>query len=346
MKILFIAALSNPSASGRQRIWALEQCGIEVITINKDDFTKSDLLHKIIYKLKWPLLLKSKSLTRKVTLTSRFVKPDYIWIEWSKEFSLNDIQKFKSSPSKPKIISFQDDNPWGNRLNEQWSWANYYKTIPYFDFHIVKRKTDFENIQRLSGMNIKMWKHGIYQPLFRPQVVKNSYKYPISFVGTCMDGREDFIKYLLEKSIPIHVFGNQWQEKSKIAKTFPEHFHPAVEGQAYVDVIWASQLCLGFVSESNKDEWTMRTYEVPGCRKILLAPKTPEHEELFGNLSNYVLFENQDDCVRKIKYLLDNIELRTDLENQIFELFNKMQRNLNQRMRDLITDLEMNFNNN
>lgn len=304
LKILFIASLGDISASGWQRLWAMEQCGVEVCVINKYDYKPSFLIDKLTHFFKFSRLLISKKLEKKIQLTLKEFKPDILWLEWPKEVNSSLLLRIKNNMPNLSLVSFIDDNPWGKRKDEKWMWSNYFETIPFFDIHIVKRQGDIDNLRRLGEKFCYLWDHGIYTPLFKPPTPDYPIKYPVSFVGTCFDGREKLIAYLLENKIDIHVFGANWHKKSNLPQRFPNNFHPYVSGQAYVDVIWASGICLGLVSHSNEDEWTMRTYEVPGCSKLLVCESTPTHQQLFSKYHHSLLFTTKEQCLNSLQYFL------------------------------------------
>ncbi|MCR9294631.1 MAG: glycosyltransferase [bacterium] len=200
------------------------------------------------------------------------------------------------------IVSFQDDNPWGKRTDQCWMWSEYFRLVPLVDLHVVKRSSDAEKLKELGATQCYTWNHGIFTPLFHPK--KAAIKYPISFVGTCLDDRACFIESLLRAKIPIHVFGSHWKRRSALPSHFPDNFHDPVKGLAYAQVIQESQLCLGLVSHSNCDEWTMRTFETIGCAKALVAERTPAHCDWFEEDSEIVLFSNVEECAQKIQQLL------------------------------------------
>lgn len=341
MKVIFIADLQSESASGRQRLWALEQSGIEVSVIDKQKyFPKLKRLAGYLGKIcRAPSMLVNKpSLQSDIVRLSYSIKPHIIWFEWAKEIAPSVLKMLRQLEPKPFLISFQDDNPWGSRLDDKWQWKDYFKLIPFFDLHLVKRQSDIENLNSLGAKNCRVWQHGIYKPLFFPQ--ETAKVYPISFVGTCMDRREELIGHLLKNNVPVHIFGNKWQRRSNLPRLYPQHFHPAVEGLEYAEVIRKSHVSLGLVSHSNCDEWTMRTYEVPGCSGLLLAERTPTHERLFTEFKEAMFFSNPHECLEKARYLISQPEICKKMGRSAY---NRMQDNsstIEANMKLLLQDLQ------
>ena len=184
-----------------------------------------------------------------------------------------------------------------------------------------------------------MWEHGMYSPLFYPSSIPCEIKYPVSFVGTCMDNRVALITYLLEKDIPIHVFGNGWDIRSNLPKRFPLQFHSAVEGKEYADVIRQSQICLGLVSHSSQDEWTMRSYEVPACARLLLAERTPSHQVLFREDVDAVFFSDAEESANKSLALLANPIKCEQMGHVAYKIFILQNKSMEKRMKQLIQQI-------
>lgn len=341
MKVLFIAHLRNTSASGRQRLWALKECGLDVVEVDIDAYKKSRIFYKIIVVLKSSFLLKNTTLQKVITENVKNHSPDILWFEWPKEYGVSFFKKLKRIVPESIYISFQDDNPWGKRNYDYWSWTNYFKVLPFFDVNLVKRYSDIKNIKQLGGKETYMWEHGMYSPLFNILKVPTSKKYSVSFIGTCMDEREALIGYLLDNGLEVHVFGNQWYKKSNLPSKYPNNFHSAVEGIAYSDVIKNSLICLGLVSDSNQDEWTMRSFEVPACGTLLVAQRTYTHEKLFGEFGVETLFSSREECLLLLKKFSENKDYAKKIANQIHKRYIENEWNLESQMKKFIDSLKL-----
>ncbi|MDB5134432.1 MAG: hypothetical protein JWP37_1035 [Mucilaginibacter sp.] len=346
MKIVFVANLKNPSASGRQRLWAMQQCNKEVFILDKSRFLPklgrfSGHAAKI---LKQPALMhNSATLGKALVGLCTKVQPDVIWVEWATDLKADVLNQLYQLRRRPLLISFQDDNPWGDRHGDKWIWKNYFKVAPLFDLHLVKRKSDMDNLGALGAKHFRLWRHGVYSPLFHRLPQPATKKYPVSFVGTCIDERAELIEYLLVNEIPVHVFGNRWHQRSNLPERFPANFHPAAEGEDYASVIQQSQVCLGLVSHSNKDEWTMRTYEVPGCAGMLLIERTPTHQQLFNEDEEAAFFSNPRECLDKLQNLLANPVRCSDMGNAAYQKCKNNHWMLEDEMQQLLIDVQVEY---
>jgi hypothetical protein len=344
MKTAFVASFPNLSASGLQRQWALEQCGVDVSVFNKHKYTSllgrwAGYLAKILRR---PRLMQNSALLEKELIAfCKEVKPDVIWFEWTKEIQPSVLHEIQNLDPKPFLISFQDDNPWGERKSDQWMWKDYFKVVPYFDLHLVKRQSDIENLKKLGAKNFRFWDHGIFSPIFHPPEKENTEKkYPVSFVATCMDNRGAFVEHLLNKGIELHIFGPLWKRRmGDLVRRFPHNFHEPVWGDEYADVIRQSYISLLTVSDSNYDEWTLRDYEVPGCATAPLVRKTPKHETMFTNGENAYIYNSAIDCAEIILDALAKPDSVIEVGKRAEQTFKDRKWVIESRMHELLQAL-------
>lgn len=307
MRVLFVAKLGNPSASGHQRLWALRQhaqwVGAIDISAYRPAFPSiTGKLAKLCRRPEW--LCRRKALSETVLDACVKEKPDVVWIEWPREFSPETIRAIRQAAPSAKLVSFQDDNPWGDRSGDVWQWKSYFAVAPLFDAHLVKRDSDIDNLRRLGGVNCLKWRHGVYPPLFGLPAESAERPLPVVLVATCMDGRHRLAERLLEAGVPLRVFGEHWARRTTLPQRFPEAFHGAVEGEAYTHVLQQAKIGLGIVSSSNHDEWTMRSYEIPSCGAAFLGARTPTHNEMYEEGKEAEFFADDEECLDKVTGLL------------------------------------------
>lgn len=316
MKVLFVANLSNPSASGHQRLWGLRQQAEWVQAIDMSDHRPAfRALHGKIAKFcgqpEW--LCKGKSLLESIVTVCKRDKPDIIWIEWPRELTSSAIRTIRSAVPSAKLVSFQDDNPWGTRSSDVWMWKTYFSNVPLFDVHLVKRDSDIENLRRLGASNCIKWRHGWYPPLFDLPPDGAERDQPVVLVATCMDDRGLLVQRMLEADIPLRVYGNRWAKLTTLPRRYPEAFGGEVTGLAYAQVLQRAKIGIGVVSSSNQDDWTMRSYEIPSCGAAFLGVRTPTHTEMYEEGKEAEFFADADECLEKVANLLRDAPRRQSL---------------------------------
>jgi len=266
--------------------------------------------------------------------------PDLIWFEWPRSFEPAFLRQVRTLCPNARLISFQDDNPFGTRHSDSWQWELYMRCVPEFDLHLVKRVSDVNQLGALGARACRIWLHGIYRPLFTPPVGNIEKIYPVSFVGTCFDNRAELLEILIGKhGLPIHVFGTHWQRRSNLPRRFPHLFHLEVTGTDYVQVIHQSMICIGLVSSSHNDEWSLRTFEIPGCATMFLAQRTQVHEAMFREGTEAIFFSDMQECASAIRPLLSEPALAMSIGKAGYARCVADNRFLEARMRELLLTL-------
>lgn len=342
-KVVFIAELSVTTCSGAQRLWALEQCGATVTAIDIKRYRNAfGHIGGNWARLtrRFELLYDQDRLESDIVDACARTSAEWVWFEWPRSFSPNFLRRLKALVPEATLISFQDDNPFGTRAGDRWQWRSYFRCVPLFDLHLVKRPSDVENLSRLGAKQCRLWMHGIYRPLFRPPTGDGKKIYPISFVGTCFDDRAELFEHLIGRcNLPVHVFGSHWRRRTSLPRRFPSLFHGEVTGESYADVIRGSGACIGLVSTSHHDEWSLRTFEIPGCATAFIAQRTPLHERLFRENSEALLFSSPEDCALAVRGLLDDPKRASDIGNAGFQRCVAENRFIDTRMRELVLEL-------
>jgi spore maturation protein CgeB len=234
-------------------------------------------------------------------------RPDVAWLEWPLLLLGETLAQARSRLPGTMWVSFQDDNPFVSRPGEQQRWRLFLEAIPEYDLHFVKRQSDVLQFQQHKAKAIQIFKHGFFRTLFRPisrADIAAGQRHEVSFVGTPLDHRTSIISDLLvQHDIPLQVYGGRWN-RTMIYHRRRKCFCSPVLGEEYVRVICGSRISLGFVSSSNRDEYTMRTFEIPACKGFFLAERTPAHQELFAEGKEAEFFASSEECAVKIKFYL------------------------------------------
>ena len=342
MKIFFQGTLSGEWASGWQRCETLRGLVHEVVP-----FCHASYMRRAA-PTRWQRLTGQPQFDDSVVneynqhwlRTIVECRPDVAWLEWPKLLRLETLAQARSRLPRCRFVAFYDDNPFGERTDELWQWKLFFEAVPEFDFHLVKRPSDLVDLRVRGARRAALFVHGCYQPLFKPRQDKSKAVHQVSFVGTALDHRVPFARRLIaSEQIPLQVFGNRW-ERTLFYHLRRDHFHPPALGQAYVDVIHDSRVSLAFVSSSNRDEYTMRTFEIPACMGFMLAERTPTHQELFDEGSEAEFFSSVEECADKARFYLGDEVSRSRIARAGHQRCLTSDYSLRRRMSDALRHLQ------
>jgi spore maturation protein CgeB len=138
--------------------------------------------------------------------------------------------------------------------------------------------------------------------------------------------------------IRVKVFGDRWK-RTWVGWRYPRHFSPAAYSEAYVNAISNSKISLAFVSSSNRDEYTMRTFEIPGSGGFFLAERTPKHQELYEEGKEAEFFSSVEECADKIVFYSNHESARQRIAAAGYERCVRSDYLLSSRIRESLKTL-------
>jgi len=240
-------------------------------------------------------------------------KPNLAWIEKPLMLFPETLEECKRRLPDCTFVCFQDDDPFGKRSGEEPLWKYFKQSIPLFDIHLVKKDVDLEEFPRHGAKRVIKFRGGYFGRIFRPydhSSLLAQHKWPVSFVGTAIDRRIDIVGDLIgQYKTDLNIFGNSWN-RHWVYYRHRKRFHPAVHSEDYAKTIAGSKISLGFVSFSNRDEFTMRSFEIPACRGFFLGQRTRAHQELYNEGEEAEFFDTTEECADKINYYLAHDSVR------------------------------------
>jgi len=83
----------------------------------------------------------------------------------------------------------------------------------------------------------------------------------------------------------------------------------------------------------------MRSFEIPAIGTCMLAEYTKEHKQIFGeDLVNIVYFREENDLIKKIKWLLENNNERIRLAKSAHTLIRNERHTYKDRLQFIINE--------
>ncbi len=317
MKILFAGIIDRPSRTGWQRMRALERLGHQVLPVplsrthreNSWDSIQKRVLRAKRYER--TLDAKATEASSEVLTTALENRPDLVWLEWPRLITAETISQIKRRLPATQVVSFQHDNPFADRTYASYGWGRFFEALPYYDLHLVKRPADIQEYQSRGAKRVELFTDGYCEELFYPETPRPvSNDFQVVFIGTSLDYRVGVLDRLTRQfKLDIHIFGERWN-RTKLYWTRRELLHPPAEGEVYRRVVCGSKIALGFVSHSNRDDWTIRTFEVPACGAFFLTERTKSHQQFYEEGKEAEFFASPEECRDKILYYLSHDSAR------------------------------------
>jgi hypothetical protein len=305
MKILYVSEL-GPGSSARVRMLALERMGHRIVPVDTEAYA---LPTKYLQKISFLLSIGPNvgRLNRDILRLAEEHKPDILWADKVLQLRASTVMKCRGMGIQ--TLCYMIDNAFGPRRDS--GWRLYKKAIPCFDLHCTQRDVSVADLRKRGARDVMKiqtaYDRVVHYPPPEDWSDANRDR-GVSFIGSPYDDRAGFLSRLSEAGLPVVIsgFGRQWQ-RALTPENFTRMFR---EGElwddAYREGIWRSKINLSFITHSNQDEFTHKSFEIAGCGGFLLVERSEGHSSRFVEDREAVFFSNVEECIEKIRrYLPD-----------------------------------------
>ena len=309
MKILYAAMMSAGSASGFRKL-ALERLGHRLVVVNTAQYmVKNRLLHKILFRV--AAGPHASRLNRDLLRIAEAERPDVFWAD--KQLLVTPRTLKKLSAMGITTVSYMIDNPFGPR--EDPGWRMYLKCLPHYDLHVQQRDVSLAAYRKHGAKDVVKVLIGFepteHYPPPTPMTDKDCER-EICFVGTSYDDRAATLTKLIEMGLPVTISGpeRRWR-RSLSPQIMRKSFVPGdFYSKKYREAIWRSKINLSFLTRSNEDEYTQKTFEIAGCGEFMIVERCEGHTSRFKEGEEAVFFSSPEELIEKINRYLPDEETR------------------------------------
>lgn len=217
--------------------------------------------------------------------------------------SVEFLKAIRSLPNRPRIIYHSHDNNFSSGILKP---KDFFESLGYYDCVFT---TKSQNLQRykmlgqpLSFFIPSAFEPKVHRPIAPSESKLGSKSFDISFVGTYDHSRDRFLNALNWDH--LYVWGDRWKRFSDYRK-HKNHIVPhAVYYPDFADILSHSKVTLGLLREEAEDRHTQRTFEIPACGTLQVAPRNEEILGFFEEDKEIVCFESVDELKDKVSYYL------------------------------------------
>lgn len=167
----------------------------------------------------------------------------------------------------------------------------------------------------------------VHRPVQLSPELAQHYASDVSFIGCWSPGKEERLLYLLRETsgLCIRVCGIGWNyASSEFKQRLGPHLQRGVFGDELAIVYGASKINLGLLSSASgdptmRDLTTARTFQIPATKALMLHEDTPEVRSLFKNNEEVLVFNSNEDLVKKVNLVLSDADLRKEISQKGYE---------------------------
>ncbi len=217
------------------------------------------------------------------------------------------------------IVCYNIDDPFGKRDRRKWDLLK--QSVPHIDLMVVVRNENVAEARQYGARQVlrvyRSYDPVAHAPFAMSAEEEREWSSEVAFVGTWMPERGPFMGRLLDLGVPLSIWGHSWHKAKEWPRLKKCWRGPPVGGTDYVKAIQGAKILLGLLSKGNRDLHTTRSAEVPFIGgAVLCAERTVEHEEMFSDGREVLLWGTAEECaVRCNAILADKVELKRLAEN-------------------------------
>jgi hypothetical protein len=305
MKILYAGVISYGSST-RSRQWALERLGQSVIPFETSGYEASNNLQR---KLEFRVAdgVAARRLNADLLGVAERERPDILWSDKVLALRPDTLDALRGLGIT--TVSYMIDNPFGPRKDP--GWRMYLKALKHYDLHVTQRDVSVRDYTRRGARNVIKIQTAYEPTLHFPPPAGWSDRDRdrfTSFVGTPYDDRAQILAQVSAAGFAVSVSGNRraWERALPKAAMDTIFFGGELFEKEYREAIWKSRINLSFLTRSNLDEYTQKSFEIAGCEGFLLAERSAGHRAKFVEDEEAVFFEGVEELEDKIfRYLPD-----------------------------------------
>ena len=278
----------------------------DVETIDERDcFVHNSVFNKIVNKIvsKYHVGGRIASYNKEIINKVKDFRPELVFLYSCYSVFPSTVKRIKELGVI--VFNYNNDDPFSKALNT-WGYRYFHSIIPLAHVNLVYRKKNFADYKRVGAKRIEL--------LLPYYIEKNNYydssvsdSEPIAFVGHYEnDGRDLFIKALLDAGLPVKVYGGDLWRKAPYYNQIKMIIKKGMRGPDYNKKLNECKIALVFLSKLNNDTYTRRCFEIPATKTLMMCEYTDDMNELFPSDECAVYFHTKEELVEKCKALLNN----------------------------------------
>lgn len=149
--------------------------------------------------------------------------------------------------------------------------------------------------------------------LFKPLAVEK--KQDVVFIGKPNDDRITWLRFLIKNRINVKIYGYNWSDYPE----FKRFYCGVAKNDELIQIINESRINLSFSrSDAGKLHYKGRVFEVAECKAFQLVEYFNGYLNFFNN-DEIVMFKDEQDLLKKIKYYLKHDDEREKIAARAYE---------------------------
>jgi hypothetical protein len=213
------------------------------------------------------------------------------------------------------VVNFNQDNPYVDTRR----FRLFRQALPRYDLIVTPRESSATAARAAGARRVLRVHYAADEVVHQPRKLlpeeREIYSSEVVFAGTWMRERGPLLVQLIERGVPLRIFGPRWNRAPEF-QFLKRHAYVAMLGDdAYVKVIAGAKIALGLLSHKNQDLHTTRSLEIPAIGTLLCAQRSSEHLVMYRDGDEAVYWDTAEECAEVCLDLLNDTARLTRIAN-------------------------------
>jgi hypothetical protein len=206
------------------------------------------------------------------------------------------------------LINYATDAP----FNRPVSTADLVASIPLYDIYACTKRAIMDDVAHAGGRVVIYVPFGYKPEVHFPETTANEverrrFKSDVAFIGGCDSERARTLIALVQAipNLNLALYGQYWDRWPRLRR----YWRGFALGRDFRLALNGTKIALNFVRHANRDDHTMRAFEITACRAFMLAERTDSHLQFFPENVAAGYFDGSAELIASVKrFLADPFE--------------------------------------
>jgi spore maturation protein CgeB len=283
---------------------AADAMGYESLFVDEAPYLRpleTSLAHKIGYRLLHRRPPARWRYNRDLLAAARRFRPDLAVVVKGAYIMPATLRRIKEA-SGAVLVNYATDDPF-SRANAT---PDLLAGIPEYDVYACTKTAIMDDVRRAGGRTVIHTMVG-YNPSIHfpepPATAEEARRFAADVVlvgGADRDRLHDLEPLLAARDISLALYGGYWSRDPR----FRPYARGFVMGRDYRLALGGARIALCLVRRANRDQHSMRSFEIPACGAFMLGERTGEHLAVFREGEDAAFFDSPAEMLEKIRYYL------------------------------------------
>jgi spore maturation protein CgeB len=301
-----ILYLGPDSGTSRQRRLALERLGHDVVLVEPFKALPPNRLVKT-WCFRTGALGLGDVIFRYVQKEIPDNSLDLVWVDMGELASERLVRALKIAA--PVVVNFNLDNPFVTRDGGRW--RLFHQAAPLYDLFVTPRRSSALAALRAGVPKVLQINQAADEIASRRISLDEAdtarFAAEVVFVGTWMPERGPLLSRLIERGVPLRIYGPRWDRAREYPVLRPHVVLGELTGSDYAKAIQGAKIAIGLLSKGNEDLHTTRSMEIPAMGVLFCAERTSDHLNLYRDGEEAVFWDDADECADRCLELLSDL---------------------------------------